>query len=84
MAVPPTTLPSDGGHHAHRELSNIKAPTLVIGGGADRIVGGAEVQQDIAAAILNSRLHIYPDLGHGAYAEAKDFGKRIYDFFKEE
>jgi pimeloyl-ACP methyl ester carboxylesterase len=64
-------------------LSTIKAPTLIIGGGADRIVGGAEVQQDIATAIPNSRLHIYPELGHGAYAEAKDFGERIYDFFSK-
>jgi pimeloyl-ACP methyl ester carboxylesterase len=71
-------------HDAHQELSTIKSPTLIIGGGADSIVGGAEVQQDIAAAIPNSRLHIYPELGHGAYAEAKDFGDRIYDFFKTE
>ncbi len=71
-------------HDAHKELSTIKAPTLVIGGGADRIVGGAEVQQDIATAIPNSRLHIYPELSHGAYAEAKDFGERISDFFKAE
>jgi pimeloyl-ACP methyl ester carboxylesterase len=69
-------------HNAYSELPRIKAPTFVIGGGADRIVGGAEVQQDIAGAIQGSLLHIYPDLGHGAYAEAKDFGERIYHFFK--
>jgi pimeloyl-ACP methyl ester carboxylesterase len=70
-------------HDAHRELPTIEVPTLIIGGGADRIVGDAEVQQDIAAAIPNSRLHIYPELGHGAYAEAKDFGERIHHFFKQ-
>lgn len=68
-------------HDAHSELPRIEAPTFIIGGGADRIVGGAEVQQDIAGAIQGSSLHIYPDLGHGAYAEAKDFGERIYKFF---
>ncbi len=68
-------------HNAYGELSAIKCPTLVIGGGTDRIVGGAEVQQEMADAIANSRLHIYPDLGHGAYIEADDFGDRIYDFF---
>jgi pimeloyl-ACP methyl ester carboxylesterase len=71
-------------HDAFAELAKINCPTFVIGGGADRIVGGAEVQQDITAAIPNSRLHIYPELGHGAYAEAIDFGKRIYDFFINE
>jgi pimeloyl-ACP methyl ester carboxylesterase len=68
-------------HNAYGELSAIKCPTFVIGGGADKIVGGAEVQQEMADAIVNSKLHIYPDLGHGAYIEANDFSDRIYDFF---
>jgi len=71
-------------HDAHAELAKITCPTFVIGGGVDRIVGDAEVQQDLADTIENSTLHIYPDLGHGAYAEAKDFGERIYDFFINE
>ncbi len=71
-------------HDAYKELSAIKCPTFIIGGGADRIVGGSEVQQEIADAIDGSKLYIYPDLGHGAYAEAKDFGKRIYNFFINE
>jgi len=68
-------------HNAYEELSAINCPTFVIGGGADKIVGGSEVQQEMADAIANSKLHIYPGLGHGAYAEADDFGARIYDFF---
>jgi pimeloyl-ACP methyl ester carboxylesterase len=68
-------------HNAYGELSAIRCPTLVIGGGADKIVGGAEVQQEMADAIAYSKLHIYPDLGHGAYIEADDFSDRIYDFF---
>jgi pimeloyl-ACP methyl ester carboxylesterase len=68
-------------HDAYSELSAIKCPTLVLGGGADRIVGGSEVQREMADAIKGSKLHIYPDLGHGAYTEAKDFGDIIYDFF---
>jgi pimeloyl-ACP methyl ester carboxylesterase len=68
-------------HDAHRELAKVKMPTFIIGGGADRIVGGAEVQQNLAGAIPKSRLHVYPELGHGAYAEARDFGERIYNFF---
>lgn len=67
-------------HDAYEELPKIKCPTLVIGGGADKIVGGAEVQQEIAGAIAGSKLHIYPDLGHGAFAEAKDFNDHLYNF----
>jgi len=68
-------------HDAYSELAAIHCPTLVIGGGADKIVGGSETQQEMADAIKSSKLHIYPDLGHGAFAEAKDFGDRIFDFF---
>jgi len=70
-------------HNAYANLSQINCPTFVIGGGVDQIVGGAEVQHDLADSIKNSTLHIYPDLGHGAYAEAKDFGERIYKFFSK-
>ena len=68
-------------HDAYSDLPSIKCPTLVIGGGADRIVGGSEVQREMADAIEDCKLHVYPDLGHGAYAEAKDFGERIFNFF---
>lgn len=68
-------------HDSYSELPAIKCTTLVIGGGADKIVGGSETQQEMADAIKNSTLHIYPDFGHGVYAEAKDFGSRIFDFF---
>ena len=71
-------------HDAYGELPAIHCSTLVIGGGADIIVGGSETQQEMADAIKDSKLHIYPDLGHGAYAEAKDFGDRIFDFFVKE
>jgi len=71
-------------HDASAELSKIKCPTLIIGGGADKIVGGAEVQQEMAEAIKGSKLHIYPELGHGAFAEAKDFNDYLYSFFNAE
>jgi len=71
-------------HDAYEELSKINCPTLIIGGGADKIVGGAEVQQEMAEAIKGSKLHIYPELGHGAFAEAKDFNDHLYRFFTAE
>ena len=38
----------------------------------------------LAEFINSSTLHIYPDLGHGAYTVAKDFGERIYKFFSKQ
>lgn len=69
-------------HNSFSELGKIHCPTLVIGGGMDQIVGGAEVQKEMADAINNCILHIYPELGHGAYEEAKDFNQRVLDFFR--
>jgi len=70
-------------HDAYEELIKIKCPTFIIGGGADKIVGGSEVQLEMAEAIKGSKLHIYPDLGHGAFIEAKDFNEHVFDFFHE-
>ncbi len=70
-------------HDAYEELSKIECPTFIIGGGADKIVGGAEVQHEMAEAIKGSKLHIYPNLGHGAFVEAKDFNEHLYNFFNE-
>lgn len=67
-------------HVAYEELYKIKCPTFIIGGGVDKIVGGAEVQQEMAEAIKGSKLHIYPNLGHGAFIEANDFNDQLYNF----
>ena len=32
--------------------------------------------------IPDSELYMYDGLGHAAYEEAKDFNKRIFEFFK--
>ena len=59
-------------------LSEIKCPTLVLGGGMDMIVTG-EASTEIAER-LGCECYLYDDLGHSAYDEAKDFNKRIYEF----
>lgn len=66
-------------HDAYDRLGGIACPTLVLGGGRDRIVG-PDAAGELAAAIPGSRLHVYPDLGHAAYEEAPDFQARILDF----
>lgn len=66
-------------HNAYSELNKIVCPTLVIGGGCDKIVGTTAAFA-IAEKISQSELFIYNGLGHAAYEEAKDFDKRVLEF----
>ena len=66
----------------YERLNEIKCPVLVLGGGKDKIVSG-EASIEIAEKI-GCEYYIYEDLSHEAYNEAKDFNKRIYDFFKKD
>ena len=62
-------------------LCKIKCPVFVIGAEKDKIVtAGASTE---IAEKLGCRLHIYKNLGHAAYEEAKDFNKIIYNFLTE-
>ena len=61
------------------ELDRIRCPVLVLGGGQDRVVTGAASRE--MAEKLRCPCHIYDELGHEAYNEAKDFNRRVYDFF---
>ncbi|MBR6519254.1 MAG: alpha/beta hydrolase [Oscillospiraceae bacterium] len=65
----------------YENLDKIKCPVLVIGGGEDKIVGAHSCTE--IAEKAGCKIHIYDDLGHAAYEEAKDFNKIIYDFFRE-
>lgn len=62
----------------------IRCPVRVIGGAQDQIVGGAETQEVMAAAIPHSTLDVYPDQGHAAYEEAKDFHEVVLAFLRRE
>ena len=66
---------------AREELGKIACPTLVIGGGEDKIVGHAAAEE-LHGLILGSELFVYPALGHAAYEEAKDFNERVYRFLE--
>ena len=66
---------------AYEELDQIMCPVLVIGGRQDKVVGG-KASEEIAEK-LGCKIHMYDDLGHAAYEEAKDFNKRVYDFLNE-
>ena len=66
-------------HDARTSLPRISAPTLIIGGGQDAVLG-AEPSRQLAEAIAGAELVIYPDLGHGLYDEAKDFLPLVLSF----
>lgn len=68
-------------HHTPEVLEKITAPTLILGGGADRTLG-IEGSHLLAERIPNSRLHIWPDYGHAVYEEAADFHAVVMDFLK--
>ena len=66
-------------HDAYDRLSQIKAPTFVIGGELDKALG-AEPSREIAEQIPDATLLMYPQWGHGLYEEEKEFNRTIYDF----
>ena len=69
-------------HDMYDELERITCPTLVIGGGQDKIVSG-QASVELAEKIPDSQLYMYETYGHGLYEEAKDFIPRILKFFGE-
>jgi pimeloyl-ACP methyl ester carboxylesterase len=70
-------------HNAYEKLEQIHAPTLVIGGGKDKALGG-EASAEIAAKIPGAELFMYQQWGHGVYEEAKDFNGRLLAFLNGE
>ena len=66
-------------HDAYAELERITCPTLIIGGGADEIVGQTS-SHELADKIKNSELFVYEGLAHALYEEAGDFNDRVCAF----
>ena len=67
--------------NTYEELNKIECPVLVIGGKQDRIIGSLATEK--IAEKLSCEIHMYENLGHAAYEEAKDFNQRVYEFFKK-
>jgi len=69
-------------YNTYDRLPQIKAPTLVIAGSADRIVP-AENSRILASRILNAELVILEDKGHFFWVDAlEEASKAILDFLK--
>jgi len=70
------------GHDTYDRLPQIKAPTLVISGDADRMIP-PENSRLLASRIPNSELVILKNKGHGFFVEATEEASRaILDFLK--
>lgn len=65
---------------AYEELDRITCPVLVLGGAQDKVVTGNASEE--MAEKLGCELYMYPELGHAAYEEARDFNKRVYEFLR--
>lgn len=66
-------------HDAFDRLHTIAAPTLVIGGGQDKALGG-DASREITSKIPAARLQMYPQWGHGVYEEEKGFNRSVLEF----
>lgn len=69
-------------HNSYEELHKIKAPTLIIGAGQDKVLG-IEGSMELAEKIKLSELYIYDEYSHGVYEQAKDFNERVFKYLKK-
>ena len=67
--------------NTYEELKKIQCPVLVIGGKQDHIVTGKSSEE--IAKKLGCKIYMYENFGHAVYEEAKDFNKKVYEFFEE-
>ena len=75
-------LQAANSHDTYDRLPEIKVPTMVIAGDADRLIpaGNSVI---LASRIPGAELVILPKMGHGFYTEARDETSRIImDFIK--
>ena len=68
-------------HDAYEELHRVCAPTLVIGGEKDNVLGG-DASRELAEKIPNCLLWMYEKWGHGLYEEEKSFNREVMGFLK--
>lgn len=66
-------------HDARGQLIQLSMPVLVIGGGQDRVTGAGSVEE-LAGEIPHSKVIVFPELGHGAFEESREFNLEIMKF----
>lgn len=70
-------------HNSLESLERIQAPTFVIGGEQDQVLG-FEPSLELAERIPNATLKCYSQWGHSLYEEEKGFKQTVLDFLREE
>ena len=67
-----------------RDLINVKQPVLIINGDHDIMVPTEPNTADLHHELINSRMIIYPDAGHGSIAQYHEtFVKSALAFLNE-
>lgn len=69
-------------HDAEERLHEISCPVLIVAGAKDQVVG-VQASIEMADAIPQAQLIIYPDYGHAVYDEAKDFHDCVLNFLTD-
>lgn len=70
-------------HDVTGGLCDISCPTLIIGAGRDKVLGG-EASEELHRNIPGSTLYMYKDFSHGVYEQASDFNDRVIGFLLNE
>lgn len=79
------TAEACAGVDTYDKLDQIKCPTLVLGAGADHVVGyeaSVKIAEKLKAAGTPCEFYTYEGYGHAVFDEAKDYKDRILQFFK--
>jgi pimeloyl-ACP methyl ester carboxylesterase len=70
-------------HSVLEELKNLSCPVFVLGGEED-VFTPVWMTKEVASAIPNSKLHIYPQSGHAFHWEnLEDFNERVRNWLQE-
>lgn len=73
-------------YDGYEALSKIKCPTLVLGASLDQVFtvkASIEMYERLKACGTPCKIYVYEGYGHAAYDEARDYRKRILNFFRE-
>jgi pimeloyl-ACP methyl ester carboxylesterase len=69
-------------HSVLEDLKRVNCPTFVLGGEED-VFTPQWMTKEVAAAIPNSKIHIYPKSGHAFHWEnLEDFNERVDQWLK--
>ena len=67
------------------QLGKINFPVLLIHGRDDRVIPITSTSYQLALALPNAQLHVFPECGHWVQIEkTKEFASQVIEFLKRE